>query len=748
MVAPGARDPLYVAPNQHFFFRKLVRVRAPVRSAVCFVSADDMYKLYVHGRFVGQGPAPSYPQWYYFNRFDVTDFLEPGRVNVLAAHVYYQGLVNRVWVSGDGLTGLILQLVIEYQDGERDTVVTDSTWRVLTCSAYSGEPIGYSTQFLENVDGRLLPWGWTERAFDDASWPHAIELGVPPLRERRLVPQPTPPLQFGKLAPEQVRRLGPGHLLVDFGKETVGTLRLRLHGPRGHKIEIRHGEELAAPDSVRYRLRANCTYREFYTLAGRPEESFEFYDYKGFRYVELLNLPGNLTREDVWVRERHYPFDSTAVFFRTSDSLLQAIWDLCVRSVELGSQEVYVDCPTREKGQYLGDSYVEGLSQFYATGDWRLQRKALENFAQSAIFKRTLLCVAPSSFRQEIADYSLVWVLFLEEYTYLSGDTAFAARMWPTLKGLLEGFAGWEGPFGLLEAVPTMNLVDWPPNLRDNYDMKRAEQGVNTVLNAFYIGALDAASRLAGLLGRRTDSCTYAGKASARRDVFNRLLFDRRKRLYVDALGSTHASLHANVLPLYFDLVPDSLRPELVDFIRRKGMACGVYFSAFVLRALFRNGADELAYRLLTSRGEHSWANMLRKGATATLEAWDPDLKWNTSWCHAWATAPLFVTVEELVGLKPAVPGWRVIQLEPHVPKRLREARVRLSLPTGKLNAEFHNDGQRLVFEVEVPDGSTLRFVPQREKYVFASVDDVASERCASVVLASGRHRIELLWRR
>ncbi|HFE52721.1 MAG TPA: rhamnosidase, partial [Bacteroidetes bacterium] len=143
MVAPGAEDPRQVPPNQHYFFRKTFRVRGPVASAVCFISADDVARLYVNGRFVGQGPAPGYPQWYYFTRFDVTRFLVPDQVNVLAAHVYYQGLVNRVWVSGDGLTGLILQLVIRYRDGRCDTVVTDSTWRVLTCAAYSGEPTGY-----------------------------------------------------------------------------------------------------------------------------------------------------------------------------------------------------------------------------------------------------------------------------------------------------------------------------------------------------------------------------------------------------------------------------------------------------------------------------------------------------------------------------------------------------------------------------------------------------------------------------
>lgn len=63
------------------------------------LSADDYYKLYVNGHFVCQGPSEGYNDEYYYNEADITPFIVGGD-NVIAAHVYYQGLINRVWNSG------------------------------------------------------------------------------------------------------------------------------------------------------------------------------------------------------------------------------------------------------------------------------------------------------------------------------------------------------------------------------------------------------------------------------------------------------------------------------------------------------------------------------------------------------------------------------------------------------------------------------------------------------------------------
>ena len=102
------------------------------------ITADDYYKLYVNGRFVGQGPAPGYGFRYNVNAWDVTEFLAAGG-NVLAVHVYYQGLVNRVWNSGDYRQGTAAALAAKTADGSVTTIVTDAAWKHRICPAYAGE---------------------------------------------------------------------------------------------------------------------------------------------------------------------------------------------------------------------------------------------------------------------------------------------------------------------------------------------------------------------------------------------------------------------------------------------------------------------------------------------------------------------------------------------------------------------------------------------------------------------------------
>ena len=100
--------------NCHVLFRRRFTVTEDFREAKIFLSADDYYKLYVNGRFVAQGPAPSYHFQYNYNEVDLTPYLTAGE-NVIAVHTLYQGLINRVWQSGDQRHGFICDLVV---DGE------------------------------------------------------------------------------------------------------------------------------------------------------------------------------------------------------------------------------------------------------------------------------------------------------------------------------------------------------------------------------------------------------------------------------------------------------------------------------------------------------------------------------------------------------------------------------------------------------------------------------------------------------
>ena len=71
----------------------------------------------------------------------------------------------------------------------------------------------------------------------------------------------------------------------------------------------------------------------------------------------------------------------------------------------------------------------------------------------------------------------------------------------------------------------------------------------------------------------------------------------------------------------------------------------------FLLKALAKAGRYEDVYKLITSQDENSWYNMVREGGTTCFEAWGKDKKWNTSLCHPWASAPVSVLFEDILGL-------------------------------------------------------------------------------------------------
>lgn len=155
--------------DRHILFRKHFSVSKPFLSAKMYISADDYYKLYINGRFVSQGPAPSYHFQYNYNVIDVSAFLNDGD-NVIAIHTLYQGLINRVWVSGDGRHGLILDLDI---DGEI-AVCSDESFLTARHSAYSEiGVVGCDTQFLECYDSRSDEVGLERSDFDDSNWQRA-----------------------------------------------------------------------------------------------------------------------------------------------------------------------------------------------------------------------------------------------------------------------------------------------------------------------------------------------------------------------------------------------------------------------------------------------------------------------------------------------------------------------------------------------------------------------------------------------
>lgn len=612
--------------NYHVLARSIITYKKGER-ALLQITADDYYKLYINGRYICQGPAPSYHNGYCYNELDISKFLDNGD-NVIAVHLYYQGLINRVWQSGDSRFGIGAML-----NG------TDLKWKYMQTNAFDGHINGYDTEFSEGFDSRLWCDGWNKKDFDDSNFAPMVEADC----DYTFTLQKTKMLSVYELEPNIIKR-NDNSIFIDIGFEIAGGLKIRGTGSSGDTVIIRCGEELNNDGTVRYNLRANCTYEEKWILA-HGECTFENYLYKGFRYAEIESENTDIT--DIKIICRHYPFDDNYCTISTTDKKINDIFNLCKSTIKYSVQESYIDCPTREKGQYLGDAFIIAHSHLLLTGDCALLEKCIDDFAQTSQICSGLMAVSSCSLMQEIADYSLLFgELLLLAYEH-NKDKEFLQKYYDTAKNVILHFKHFEREDGLLDQVSDKwNLVDWPENLRDNYDFELTRpivaNGVHNVINAYYIGAVRTLNKIESILGIDT-SFDLDRLKNAYTDTFL-----RDNNLFADSENSNHCSLHSNVFALYFGLVPDYARESVCDFITQKGLSCGVYASYFLLKALAKNGRGDDVYALLTNESEHGWINMLREGATTCFEAWGKEQKFNTSLCHPWATAPIPIILEDL----------------------------------------------------------------------------------------------------
>lgn len=670
--------------NRHTLFRKQFCVEEEIEEAYLNISGDDYYKCYINGHFVGQGPAPSYHFAYNYNQFKINEFLQQGD-NLIAVHVYYQGEINRVWNSGDYRQGLIADLVIN----DKLAIATDSSWKYSVSKAYTSLGLtGYKTQYLEQVDGRLWDPLWNTLNYDDSSWEEAM---VNLNDDHQIIEEGTKSLQVYNRTCEKFEKLDDGHYFIDFGQELTGQFTCRLKGKSGEEVEVRCGEELldGSANEVRYKMRCNCDYQDLWILSGE-EEDLEFFDYKAFRYVEVIGPKSLEIIGDFKATVRHYPFDDDLYKFESSNTMINQIVNVCKNGVKYGTQEVFVDCPTREKGQYLGDFTITGHSHIYLSGSCDMYRKTLRDFANSSLICPGLMAVAPGNYMQEIGDFSLQWPLQIYQYYMQTGDKDLLVELYETMVGLEQYFKNYEREDGLLVNVTEKwNLVDWPDNLRDDYDFELSKpigEGCHNVINAHYYGMKLYAEKIREIIGLKPhhDLGSFV-------KTFDNVFYNDKTSLFIDCEGSSHSAAHSNALPMFYGMFLHEDKQVAIDLLKNKVQHCGVYMSYFVLKALCMEGEYDAVFKLI----ESLWSTMVNEGATTCYEAWGKDQKFNTSLCHPWASAPISILVEDIMGLKPKMPGWEEVSFKPNIPENLEYLNAQIPIKTGIVHVIKDKDGVR-----------------------------------------------------
>lgn len=539
--------------------------------------------------------------------------------------------------------------------------------------------------------------------------------------------------QIEKIKPVNSKQLADGSYFLDFGKHAFGTVELNYTPQKLETLTIRLGEKLldgridqnpggtiryaevqleVRPDKSSYLVELVPDKRNTNELAVTMPDSFPVI--LPFRYGEIVGAGKNFEPGMATQLAYFNYFDYNTSAFSSSDTILNQVWNMCKYSMKATTFAGYYVDGDRERIPYEADAYLNQLSHYSVDNEYAIARKTIEFFFES---KPTW----PTEWQMHVA------MMMYQDYMY-TGNTELIEKYYERLKiktlmvlEVEDGFISTESPNHNVELIKQLgfrdttnrlrDIVDWPPKAdnfggkgpipgeRDGYVFKR----INTVVNGFYYHNMKIMAEFAKLLDKPSEALDFEFRAARVKRAINEQLFDEDRGIYIDGVGTEHASLHANMILLAFDVVPDSRKQSVVDYVKTRGMACSVYGAQYLMEALYKAGEADYALDLMTATHDRSWYNMIKVGATITLEAWDMKYKSNADWNHAWGAAPANIIPRGMWGIQPKTAGFGVVEIKPQMGK-LKNSSIKVPTIKGEIKADYNKMNARMSkYSIELP---------------------------------------------
>ncbi|GGR68448.1 alpha-L-rhamnosidase [Streptomyces humidus] len=709
------------APGQ---FRHGLFLEEKVVRARLYVTALGVYEAELNGTRVGSEVlAPgwtSYPDRVLYQTHDVTDLLRPGHntLGVWLAGGWFTeryGFFGRARRAYEGRAAILAQIEVTYDDGRRVVAGTSSGWSCRPSDALSASGI-YAG---ESFDARNCDPAWSTPSGAEDGWRPAAVLDVP---RRVLCPAGHEPVRrVEEIAPIAVLTSPSGRTVVDFGQNIVGRVRIRVEGPRGHTVTLRHAEVLENGEPATRQLRRAYSV-DTYTLRGGDAEEWEpRFTFHGFRYLQVDDWPGTFDPSAVTAVVCSSDLLRTGRL-TTSEPLLDRFHENVVRSMRGNFLSIPTDCPQRdERLGWTGDLQVFvgtaatlfDCDAFLAS--W-LGDLALEQARNGGVTPIVVPSVMPEDTGGVVAAWGdattvVPWTLYER-----CGDTGLLSRQFPSMRAWAEAELACADSDGLW--TRGYQLGDW---LDPKAPADRPREGrthPSLVASAYLYRSLDIVARTARVLGQPALADHYAALAERTRLSFLETYVTPRGRMVSEG-PTTYA------LALVFDIARTTelraaLGRRLAEIVREDGYRIGTGFvgTPLIMDALCVAGQLDAAARLLLQTEAPSWLYPVTVGATTVWERWDallPDGSVNphemTSFNHYAFGAVVDWLHRGLAGLAPAEPGYRRLRIAPTVLPGLTHARSEQLTPYGTASVEWTVKDDTLTVSALVPPNTTAEVV-------------------------------------
>lgn len=582
--------------------------------------------------------------------------------------------------------------------------------------------------------------------------------------------------QIEKIQPERFVKNQDGSYFLDFGKAAFGTVELNYSAKESETLTIRLGEKLldgkidrepggtiryqevqlqVSPKKSHYQIELISDKRNTNEMAVALPDSFPVI--MPFRYAEIEGAK-NLSAGDVTQVAYFNYFEEGSSSFNSSDTILNQVWELCKYSQKATSfAGVYVD-GDRERIPYEADAYLNQLSHYSVDNEYAIARRTIEYFMEKPTW--------PTEWQLHVA------LMFYQDYMY-TGNTELIEKYYEPLKHktlmeleVQEGLISTHSPklngefmakLGFADTTQRVrDIVDWPPAQKDTgwklpKDWPQGERDgfvfrpVNTVINSFYYMNMVIMAEFAGLLNKPEEKLDFELRAAKAKNSINEHLYVKDGGYYRDGIGTDHGSVHANMMPLAFGIVPEAYKNSVAAYLKTRGMAPSVYGAQFLMEAVYNGGDADYALELMTATHDRSWYNMIKIGSTIALEAWDMRYKPNADWNHAWGAAPANIIPRYLWGIQPKTPGYEVVSIRPQM-STLKNSSIKVPTIKGEIKGEYQRVNNRLTkYSFELPANMVGEFrIELTPQDVVSWNGNPVHSAFGSIRLAPGKNEIEI----
>ena len=720
--------------------RKSFSINKNVKKATLYATSRGIYELSLNGDNLSDDFFnPGWTDYNFrlmYNTYDLTDVLRKGN-NVVGAVLgtgWWKGVryLNPKWYDCYGASlSLLAKLVIEYEDGSKETHVTDDSW---LCS--NDGPI-MTNDLFDGVDydARREIYNWNTADFDASAWKRCkvYEALDPNVKITPYIGQPVRPDTI--LVAQGMTQPLPHTYIYDMGQNLVGVPRIYIKGRNGQTITLKYAEMLY-PDVIpvdpvppytieEYKAKKGQMYTEnyrsamstdHYTLKGTAEgEIFEpHFTCHGFRYIEITGIDEALPLKNVQVIVLNSLQDRNNCDYKTSDKLINQLFS----NIQWGERGNFVsiptDCPQRdERAGWSGDAqifcrtatYNRNVNPFYHR--WMLTVRD-DQSAEGGFKDVNPTCkVFGTAFGWADVGVILPWQVYLQY-----GDKTMLEENYEAMKRYVQ--------------YNEKRAVNYIQRFGGYGDWVAVAPTQSDLTNTCYSGwDVQIMQKVAKILGKTADEQYYANLFANIKKAFNERFVDKEGYM-ISPVGSPVSltpyggasaeklteprritTQTAYVVPLMMNMIDESVASKtcahLAELVRRNGYKLNTGFigTPYLNMVLSEYGHDDVAYRLIEQQEYPSWLYPVLQGATTMWERWNSytikngfgPVSMNSFNHYAYgAVQDWLIAYSAGIQRDEAMPGYKHIHLQPRIGGHLTFVEARFNSVYGEIFSSWKSD--------------------------------------------------------